>query len=217
MSDVSVSSARVRERHGSFRRGSPLRIFRVAVALPALFVVATGLLALHRVDEPRMLLDVGFWILIIAIVELLPVPAWKSVHLSIGGPLFMATAFIYSAPVAGIIAFLGSSDPREIKREVTPLHAVFNRSQICLSTFMASLTFHAIADPSSSWLRVVPGALVAVLADYFVNASLVSVDASLMHEVPVAAVLKKLRIGNPIEFLASYVGLGLLGLMLARL
>jgi signal transduction histidine kinase len=217
MSDVSVSSARVRVRHGSFRRRSPLRIFRVAVALPALFVVATGFLALHRVDEPRMLLDVGFWILIIAIVELLPVPAWKSVHLSIGGPLFMAAAFIYSAPVAAIIAFLGSSDPREIKREVTPLHAVFNRSQICLSTFMASLTFHAIANPSSSWLRVVPAALVAVLADYFVNATLVSVDASLMHEVPVATVLKKLRIGNPIEFLASYVGLGLLGLMLARL
>jgi signal transduction histidine kinase len=217
MSDVSVSSARVRERHGWFGRGSALRIFRLAVALPALYVLTTGLMAIQRVEESRVLLDVGFWILIIAIVELLPVPAWKSVHLSIGGPLFMAAAFIYSAPIAGIIAFLGSSDPREIRREVTPLHALFNRSQICLSTFMASLTFHAIGASSSSWLRVVPAALVAVLADYFVNAMLVSVDASLMHEVRVRTVLKKLRIGNPVEFLASYVGLGLLGLLLAQL
>src|SRR5919106_4110687 len=36
MSEVSVSSARVRERRGWFRRRVPLRIFRVAVAFPAL-------------------------------------------------------------------------------------------------------------------------------------------------------------------------------------
>jgi signal transduction histidine kinase len=37
------------------------------------------------------------------------------------------------------------------------------------------------------------------------------------YEIPVAKVLRKMRIGNPLEFLISYLGLGLLGVTLARL
>jgi signal transduction histidine kinase len=220
MSDASVTSA---QRHLGEKLGQrsgrrlSLGFFRIVVLLPALYVLGTGVAAIQRLERPEPLFNVAFWIGIIAVVELLPVPAWKSLQLSIGGPLFMAAAFIYSPAITGIIAFLGCSDPREIRREVTPLHAIFNRSQVCLSTFMASFTFHALAGSSASWTRLVPAALVAVLADYSVNATLVSVDASLMHEVSVKTVFRKLRIGNPVEFLASYVGLGLLGLLLARL
>ena len=163
------------------------------------------------------MLNVAFWTVLIAVVELLPVPIWKSVRVSIGGPLFMAAAFIYQPVIAGFIAFMGASDPREVRRQVTPLHALFNRSQICLSTFMASVCFHAIVRESESWARLLPAALAAVLADYLVNATLVSIDGSLLYRVPARVVLRKLRIGNPIEFLASYVGLGFLGLLLARL
>src|SRR5688572_14234895 len=177
MSGASVSTARVQERHGwRFGRRQQLRVFRVAVLLPALYMLVFGLIAIQRIEESRLLWSVVFWIAIIAVVELLPVPAWKSLQLSIGGPLFMAAAFIYSPPIAGIIAFLGCSDPREIRREVSPLHALFNRSQVSLSTFMASFTFHALGNSSTSWTRLVPAALVAVLADYFVNSMLVSVD-----------------------------------------
>jgi signal transduction histidine kinase len=213
-----VSTARVQERPGwRFDRRVHLRLFRVAVVLPAMCLLVSGFIAIQGIDESRMLWGIVFWTAILAIVELLPVPAWKSVQLSIGGPLFMAAAFIYSPAIAGTIALLGCSDPREIKREVTPLHALFNRSQVSLSTFMASLTFHVLGNSSPSWTRLVPAALVAVLADYLTNSTLVSVDASLMHDVPVRTVFSKLRIGNPVEFLASYVGLGLLGLLLARL
>lgn len=217
MSHASVTSRDERTRGWTLRGRISMQAFEVAVIVPAIGVVAFGLLAIQRIQEPRLLLNVIFWIAIIGVVELLPVPAWKSLQLSIGGPLFMAAAFIYSAPISAVIAFLGSSDPREIRREVTPFHAVFNRSQICLSTYVASLTFHALAPPAFSWPRLIPLALLAVLADYFVNAALVSIDASLMHDIPIKAALAKLRIGNPTEFLVSYVGLGFLGLLLARL
>jgi signal transduction histidine kinase len=214
----SMSTTRVQEGSGwRLGRPSPMGLFRISIVLPAVCVLAFGFIAMQGLEEPRFLLNVAFWTVLIAVVELLPVPIWKSVRVSIGGPLFMAAAFIYSPAIAGLIAFLGASDPREIKRQVTPLHALFNRSQICLSTFMASLTFHSIGASSSSWARLVPAAVAAVLADYSVNAMLVSFDGSLLYGVPVRTVLKKLRIGNPVEFLASYVGLGLLGLMLARL
>lgn len=218
MSGASASTARVQERRAwILGRPPPMRVFRISVVLPAVWVVVFGIVAMQRLDEPRVLLNVCFWTVLIAIVELLPVPIWKSVRVSIGGPLFMAAAFIYPPSIAGLIAFLGASDPREIKRQVTPLHALFNRSQICLSTFVASLTFGAIGASSDSWARLIPAAVVAVLADYCVNAFLVSLDGSLLYGVSAGTVLKKLRIGNPVEFLASYVGLGLIGLMLARL
>jgi signal transduction histidine kinase len=194
-----------------------VRLFRVLVVVPATFVMAVGISEIQQLEDASVLLNVAFWTAIIAAVELLPVPIWKTMHVSIGGPLFMAAAFIYSPAISCLIAFFGASDPRELRRQVTPLHALFNRSQICLSTFMASLVFHVLGSSSSSWTRLVPAALAAVLADYFVNSLLVSIDASLMHNVPVRTVFGKLRIGNPVEFLASYVGLGLLGLMLARL
>jgi signal transduction histidine kinase len=198
-------------------RPTPMRVFRLSVVVPATCVVILGAVEIQRFEEPRILLDVGFWTILIAVVELLPVPIWKSVRVSIGGPLFMAAAFIYEPIIAGLIAFLGASDPREVKRQVTPLHALFNRSQICLSTFVASFVFGVVSGPSASWVRLIPAAVVAVLADYAVNALLVSLDGSLLYGLPVRTVLKKLRIGNPTEFLASYVGLGILGLLLARL
>jgi signal transduction histidine kinase len=194
-----------------------IRILQAAAVVPTLFLLLRAIVDIQASDESDLITNVAFWTVLIAAVELLPVPIWKSIHVSIGGPLFMAAAFIYAPPIAGLIAFLGASDPREIKRQVTPLHALFNRSQICLSTSMASLTFHALGGTDFAWPTLVPAALSAVLADYFVNALLVGLHASLDHEVPVWTVLKRLRIGNPLEFLASYVGLGFLGLLLARL
>ena len=194
-------------------------MFRLLVIVPTGLLV--GFLLVSRetaFSVPRVHFeDAAFWTLLVAAVELLPVPAWKSVQLSIGGPLFMAVAFIYRPEVAGLIAFLGASDPREFRREVSPLHALFNRGQIALSTFVASLVFHLLDGTSLSWPSLIPATILAVLADYVVNVSLVGIDASLMHGVAVRTVLRNLRIGNALEFIASYVGLGFLGVLLARI
>src|SRR5918999_3053684 len=111
MSDPSAGTARVQERQGwMLRRPPPMRIFRISVVLPAGWVVALGILAMQRLDEPGVLLNVAFWTVLIAVVELLPVPIWKSVRVSIGGPLFMAAAFIYPPAIAGLIAVVWVSD-----------------------------------------------------------------------------------------------------------
>src|SRR5918999_4302507 len=121
MSDPSAGTARVQERQGwMLRRPPPMRIFRISVVLPAGWVVALGILAMQRLDEPGVLLNVAFWTVLLAIVELLPVPIWKSVRVSIGGPLFMAAAFLYPPAITRVIQFLGASDTREIRRQVTP-------------------------------------------------------------------------------------------------
>ena len=157
------------------------------------------------------------WTILIAVVELLHVQVWRSIQVSIGVPLLMAVAFYYSPQVAGLVGFLASSDPREFRHEVSLSRALFNRSQVALSVFFASLTFHALGGTPLSWLGALRGAPAAVLIDFVINTTLVSVLASLMFRIPVRAVRRKLRIGNAPEFVFSYVGLGLLGVLLARL
>src|SRR5687768_16552264 len=57
------------------------------------------------------------WALGIALVELLPLPAWRGLTISVGFPLLMVVAFLYPPGAAGAVAFLGASDPREFRRE----------------------------------------------------------------------------------------------------
>jgi signal transduction histidine kinase len=57
----------------------------------------------------------------------------------------------------------------------------------------------------------------AALVDYAVNSGLVTIFVSLRTGVPAKQVARELRIGRLLEFLVSYLGLGLLGLALAVL
>jgi signal transduction histidine kinase len=203
------------------RRAHVVRLFELSVILPTLALILANL-ALGGFDlfqKPSFALGVAFWIVVIAVVELLPVPTWKSLQLSLAFPLFTAVAFlpIYPAEVAGLVALLGSSDPREPKRQIRPLRALFNRSQVALSVFAASLTFHSLHNQDAGWPGALAAAVVAVLVFHLVNSTLVSVAVSLTYDVAIREVFSKLRIGNPLEFLASYLGLGFLGVLLAQL
>jgi len=204
----------------SFFRSQAVRLFEISVILPAVILILLQLTSggFDYLNSPARALRVVFWILVIAVVELLPVPAWKSLQVSMAFPLFTAVSFVYPPAIAGAVAFLGSSDPRELRREVRPLRALFNRSQVALAVFAASLTFHEILGQSQGWSGpLLAAALLAVLVFHIVNSSLVSMAVGLTYGVPFTEVFRRLRIGNPLEFLVSYLGLGFLGVLLARL
>jgi signal transduction histidine kinase len=168
------------------------------------------------------------WAGLIAVVELLPVTLWRGLQMSLGLPLLIAVAILYPPVLAGVAAFLGSADPREFRRQIDLFRTVFNRCQVALSVFAASWVFHSIANISTNsenawpwppptspaWLLIV-AAMLAAAAEYLVNSGLVTVFASLNLSVSPRRVMRQLRIGNPTEFLVSYLGLGVLGLMLA--
>src|SRR5437588_13086656 len=127
--------------NGSLRTSQRLfAAFEVAVVVPTL-----GLLSYLAVSAPSHLRPaLLLWALLLAFVELLPVPFWKDLHLSMGFPLLIAVGFLYAPVAAGSVALVGSFDLRELKREVSPLRAVFNRSQVALSVTAASAVFHAL-------------------------------------------------------------------------
>ena len=201
----------------SAKRDARLLLVELGVTIPTLVLV--GLLLADAEFEPRWLL----WSVLIALIELLPVPAWRGVTISVGFPLLIMIAILYPPGVAGLLAFLGASDPRELRREVSVRLALFNRSQVSLAVIAASAVFHAAAGSpiggaeGHSPVRLVFAAALAAVADYLVNGSLVAVYMSTKLRMKPWRVIRELKAGNLRQFLVSYLGLGVLGLSLAVL
>ena len=57
----------------------------------------------------------------IATVDLMPVPAWGGLHLSLTFPIRLSLAILYPPAAAGVVALVGSFDPRELRKEIGPL------------------------------------------------------------------------------------------------
>ena len=199
-----------------------LLVLELAVILPTLVGGVLLVLANSETFTWDRVGQLALWAVAVSLVELIPVPAWRGIHLSLGFPLLMALAIVQPPVAAGVTAFIGSIDPREFRREVTPLRAIFNRSQVALSVFAASAVFHSFAfigtkdTPGSPALILILAAMVAAIADYLVNSTMVTLFTSLRVGLPPFQVLKELRIGSVSEFFISYLGLGLLGLTMAK-
>jgi len=189
-------------------------LFAALVVLPTL--VGVAFLATRSAGQIR---EDAVWLLVWGIltagVELMPVPTWHGVQVSMGFPLLIAVALIYLPAEASLVALLGSFDPREFKGEVTLLRALFNRSQVALAVLASSSVFHAVAKVEEPWTKVLPAALLATLVDYSINLGLVAVVVSLAYRVRLHRALREL-LGRGQEFLVSYLGLGVVGTVLAK-
>jgi signal transduction histidine kinase len=215
----------------SRRQASPLgeRLFELAVVIPTLISLSWfSYQAISGLTGERQF-QLFLWVVLTAAVELIPVPLWRGTIISMGFPLMMVVAFLYPPAAAGAAAFLAASDPRELKREVGLLRALFNRSTIGLSIWAASGVFHglvaAFAEKDSTlhltfdspeWV-LLPAAALAAVVDYLVNFGFISVVASLHYGTSPIRVIRELRIGRLSEFVVSYLGLAVFGLILAVL
>jgi signal transduction histidine kinase len=161
--------------------------------------------------------DLLLWVVIIGLIELMPVPMWRGTIIGMGFPLLMLVAFLYDPAAAAATAFLAASDPRELRGEVGVLRALFNRCQVALAVAAAGAIFHSLASiDSESPVRLLIAAGLAAVADYLVNATLVASAASLHYRMNPLRVIRQLRVGRLSEFVVSYLGLAVFGLILAK-
>ena len=188
-------------------------LFQLLVIVPiAAFLVVT----LPDYTDDLLQPSVFLFIATVAVVDLIPVPAWGGMQLSLSFPILLGVAIIFPPPVAALIAFLGSFDPREVQLQIPPLRAVFNRAQMALSTLVGGLLFHLIASTESPVGELILGVVVAAIAAYFVNVFCVAIHQALFRGISVIQVLKRMHGAAPYEFLLSYIGLGLFGAVIAR-
>jgi signal transduction histidine kinase len=165
-----------------------------------------------RVDWSMKLL---LWAGAVAVVDLFFPIEWKGFTLSLSFPLLIAIGILYAPPVAAAIGVLASLDPREFRRSIGPLKAVFNRCEVGLSVLAACTVFHALASLQSAVPVQVGAAAVATLVDLVLTTMLVAVYVRLESGTPVAATPMRQGVTDP-RFVIPYLGMGLVALVVAH-
>ena len=194
-------------------RRTSTRIYELAVSLPLVVW-----LAIEFVRDPLQFGDpmLLVWIVAIAVVDLMPVPTSVELNFSLSFPLQLAVALIYPPPVAAAIALLGTSDTRELNKELPLAKSLFIRGQIAISVLAEGIVFHWLAvDLQANWYLLGIGVLLATLVGYSINAALVAWYFHLESRRPVVRILKEMHVGVFGEFLVSYLGLALFSVLVA--
>ena len=194
-------------------RRASTRVYELFVALPlVLWLVLEFVRDPLQFGDPMLLV----WIVAIAVVDLMPVPTSVELNFSLSFPLQLAVALIYPPPVAAAIALLGTSDTRELSKELPLAKSLFIRGQIAISVLVEGFVFHRIAgDLSADWYWLGIGVLVATILGYSVNALLVAWYFHLESRRPLLRILTEMHLGVFGEFLISYLGLALFSVLVA--
>lgn len=205
-------SAEVEERADPRARRPATRVYELAVVAPLLAWLVSELVRdPRRFDDPKLLL----WVCAIGVVDLLPVPTSVNLEFSLSFPLQLAVALIYPPPVAAAVALFGTSDMREIRRELPIAKALFIRAQMAVSVIFESALFHAASSLTAPWYRIGLAVLLASVVGYSINALLVAYYFHLESDEPIVRILRDMHIGVFGEFVFSYMGLALFSVLVA--
>ena len=198
------------------RTKKDIRLFLWTVTV--VWLVTLAALAAGEIDKIRSnapLLIV--WILVLAVVNLLPLRGWQSIHLTADLPITVAAALVLSPAETGLVATLGAFDPRELGAKTTIGKAMCDRSQVGIASCLGSFAVHLLDKSPSSSAWIVLLAFTALAVDSILNYSLVATAVSLEHGDPFGRVLRKMRLGALTDFLLTFFAWGVLGAMLASL
>ena len=88
----------------SRRRNAALIAFELGIVLPTLVGGRDpcSCAALRCFNDGLLI-----WIVLVAVTDLLPVPAWRGLQVSLAFPLLMMVGILYWPAAAGVVAFLG--------------------------------------------------------------------------------------------------------------
>jgi signal transduction histidine kinase len=130
--------------------------------------------------------------------------------------VLLAAAFVFPPYVVGLLAFLGSMDMREVRREIPVSRALFNRSNVAVSVMAASLLFHFLEGDVLRWPEVLLPASASLAIDFLINATLVIWGTRLLTHLPPRRLIRNVYGGSqPTAFLGGYLCFGLMAMVLA--
>ncbi|MGH2691897.1 MAG: putative bifunctional diguanylate cyclase/phosphodiesterase [Actinomycetota bacterium] len=174
-------------------------------------------LALYAITNPERFAhpNLLIWAVAIAVVDLLPIQMSSDLSFSLSFPLELAVAMIYAPPVAAAVAFLGTTDIREFRRDISLDKVLFVRAQIALSVAAQAVIFHGLASFNAHWYQLGAAVLLATAVGYSINVLLVAFSVQLDSGDGLWAVIADMHRGIVGEFLVSYTGLALFGVVIA--
>lgn len=155
------------------------------------------------------------WLVAIVLAELLSVPVWGSVVLTMSLPIVLAAGMVLAPVEVAPLAFLGCVDVREIRGEVGVTRALYNRAQVMISVVAASAVFHSLNPDFREWPHILLATSLVVVVDFIVNAFFVAVPIRIHTALPVIRVVRRIFGVSPREHALGHACLAMLALPLA--
>ena len=190
----------------------PLRAFELGVVAFDLAILALGIQTNDVVENS---VDLVAWTLLISAAGLIPVPSGRGVLLGLDLPLVLGAGFVFGPITAGLVAFIGLLDIRELKREIPLGRALFNRAQVSLSAMAGSWIFHTVGGDFDSLGAAIPAGLAAIVADSAVNYSLVSLYWRIKSRRTLLEIICDMRLGSARSFAFAYLCFGFLSVLVS--
>jgi signal transduction histidine kinase len=194
------------------------RTFRIFEGATVLVAIASLAIGVTSPDETlrQEIIDVAAWLPVVVLADLLPVTLWKPIEMTMSLPVLLAAGMVFPPTVASLLAFVGNTDLRELRREIPVMRGLFNRSNVALSIFAASWLFHRTGGNVAEWPAVVGYALLALAADMLINNSLTFAGAHMLFQRPIPEVLgEAYGRTQPLRFLLGYLCFGSMAILLS--
>lgn len=194
----------------------------LSAAFTCLSVAVIALVVIRRFEDLQsavqmQLGELVFWAVLILAMNLIPFNEGER-SFSLDTPILLSLAILYPPAVACTVAFVGSLDLRELLGQVSFSRAVFNRAQIGVCVLLAGFVFNAITEGSiAPWPWGTLGTAGALITFHGVNVAMVGLYKAGRTRVSFREVVNGLTIGSARSFLATYLGCGVLALVLAHL
>ncbi len=193
-----------------------IRIFQWASSLAIL--VFLGLLVIsERADLDGSLPEIALWTSVALGADLMLVRVGKGVTLTMSLPVSLAAALLFPPAFAAIVAFVGCLDPMEVRGESSVSRAIFNRSQVALATTAAAFVFHISDVNPAAWPAIALWSLLALAADFAVNAAFVVPTIVLRGRASPLTALRLLFGSAPADSTVLYVSMGLVAPLIAAI
>jgi len=196
------------------RRSHALTRYRLALTAPAAIWLGLELARTPAELRPSMLQ----WVLLLAVVELVATEAWGGPGLSVAFGVQVTVAMLYDPVAAGLVAFAGAFDPRELRGQMRPLHDLSHRSLALTVVAIGSASFHSLAGGIEVGLApLVPAYAVTVVLMYFAFLGAELVDRILESGRAARELLHEMDRVSPYRFPMTFPGIGWFSLPAARL
>jgi len=193
-----------------------IRIFQLASSL-GIFAFLALLVSSERVALDGRWWQIALWAAVALAADLMLVRVGKGVTLTMSLPVSLAAALLFPPAFAAIVAFAGCFDPMEVRGESSFSRAVFNRSQVALATTAAALVFHVGNVNAAAWPAVALWSLMALAADFVVNAACVVPTIVLRDRVSPLMAVRHLFGSAPADSTILYVSMGLVAPLIAAI
>jgi signal transduction histidine kinase len=193
-----------------------IRVFQLASSLGILVFLGFLILS-NRGDLDGSLPEIALWAAVALAADLMLVRVGKGVTLTMSLPVSLAAALLFAPAFAAIVAFAGCLDPMEFRGQSSVSRAIFNRSQVALATTAAAFVFRIGHVNAAAWPAVALWSLVALAADFAVNAAFVVPTIVLRDRASPLTAVRLLFGSAPADSTVLYVSMGLVAPLIAAI